>query len=167
MRSTAGALAALRLARGWARRHWRSLAAAAFLLYVTGPSVEVEWVDARPEHCAAGASLTPTGAPIRGISRTVCLAAPLTPKPLPSDRSEIHPDSCGAGFTLRDNIAPRPEGGYVSFYTCLPIAGQTPQAFASRPSVLAVHQITVRLDNVGIQLLSIGDQYIEGFSTGR
>lgn len=167
MSSANGTLAIVGGARGWARRHWRSFAAAVLLLYFTGPSVEVQWQDAQPEQCPAGASLTPTGAPIRGISRLVCIGPALTPQPLPSDRSLIHPDSCGAGFSLRDNIAPRPEGGYVSFYTCLPLAQQTPRAFASRPAVNAVHQVTLRLGNVGIQLLSIGDQYLEGFATDR
>jgi hypothetical protein len=142
-----GAVKAPSRVRHWFSAHWRPLALTAGALYVAGVSVDVQWQEAQPLRCASGlvAVVRPTPGPTHNLFQVYApgqTATPAASTPVPAA-----PDA--KDFACADPA--------LAYRIAQPLR-------AAR----AMHQVTLRLETLGVQLFTVGDVYgLEGFTVDR
>lgn len=125
-----------RVAR-WARTRWRQVGVAVLLVYIAGPSVEVEWHE--EVACAPGTAVV-TGASVCGPPRPTVRPAATGAPSATGDRSWVERYRAGGGA----------------------IPSALPARSLAEPTIPAAHRVSFYLNNLRVHLLTVGDEF-EGF----
>lgn len=124
----------LHQAARWTKSRWRQVGLALLVVYVAGPSVEVEW---RGEVCPSGYTAIP-GTSMCSIPRPTVRPASGTPEP----------------GSLRDR--------YGSSLPTPPIPIAVPASSFQQRALPAAHRVSLYMNNLRVHLLTVGDE-LEGF----